>query len=321
MSTRERQGLAAPVRGVGWARGLVMAVLGAGGASLVGFAGGGWWLLELCRPFQMQYLGVLGLCLMGLLLLRRWAWAALAGVLLVAPGSRMVPYYRGGHQPAGGPTPFRVLTFNVLSSNQRRAEVVDWVRETDPELAFFPEVTPEWAVALGKLRATMPYQVLRPRVGNFGFALFSKYPFRVEREVSSGLMEVAAMRVELDISGRKVVFIGAHPLPPLSGAMARDRNQVLQELADEVRQETRLLVLAGDLNATPWCHAMKPVYAAGLRDSRRGRGVSATWRRRNPFFAIPIDHVLIKGAVAVEDCQTGPDLGSDHRPLVVDLRL
>lgn len=321
MSTRKWKGLTAPGRGGGWAWLLVLAVLGAGGASLVGFADGGWWPLELCRPFQMQYLGVLGLCLMGLLLLRRWAWAALAGVLLLAPGSRMVPYYRGGNEPAGGATPFRVLTFNVLSSNQRRTEVVDWVRETDPDLAFFPEVTPEWAAALGKLRATMPYQVLGPREGNFGFALFSKHPFRAERKVPSGLLEVAAVRVELEIGGRKVVLIGAHPLPPLSGAMARDRNRVLQELADEVRQETGPVVMAGDLNATPWCHAMKPVYAAGLRDSRWGLGVSATWRWRNPFFAIPIDHVLIKGVVAVENCQTGPDLGSDHRALVVDLRL
>ncbi|MCF7675766.1 MAG: endonuclease/exonuclease/phosphatase family protein [Akkermansiaceae bacterium] len=310
-----------PVRGAGWARLLVLAVLGAGGASLAGFVDGGWWLLELCRPFQMQYLGVLGLCLIGLVGLRRWAWAALAGVLLLAPGSRMVPYYRGGNEPAGGMIPFRVLSFNVLSRNQRRAEVVDWVRETDPDLAFFPEVTPEWAAALEKLRATMPYQVLEPREGNFGFALFSKHPFLAEREVPSGLLDVATVRVELDIGGRKVVLIGAHPLPPLSGAMARDRDQVLLELADEVRQEPGPVVLAGDLNATPWCHAMKPVYAAGLRDSRWGRGVRATWRWRNPFFAIPIDHVLIKGAVAVENCQTGPDLGSDHRPVVVDLRL
>ena len=36
---------------------------------------------------------------------------------------------------------------------------------------------------------------------------------------------------------------------------------------------------------------------------------------------IPIDHVLIKGPLAVTALQRGPKVGSDHYPIIADLRL
>jgi endonuclease/exonuclease/phosphatase (EEP) superfamily protein YafD len=103
--------------------------------------------------------------------------------------------------------------------------------------------------------------------------------------------------------------------------MARDRDEVLARLAAEARESQGPVVMVGDLNATPWCHGMKPVFAAGLRDTRWGRGLATTWRSNNPLVAIPIDHVLIKGALAVANHRIGPELGSDHRAVVVDLLL
>jgi endonuclease/exonuclease/phosphatase (EEP) superfamily protein YafD len=39
------------------------------------------------------------------------------------------------------------------------------------------------------------------------------------------------------------------------------------------------------------------------------------------LFSIPIDHCFISPSIAVTDVRTGPDVGSDHRPIIVDLRL
>jgi len=107
----------------------------------------------------------------------------------------------------------------------------------------------------------------------------------------------------------------------MSAGWARERDRFLQALADEARTASGPLIIMGDLNASPWCQGMKPVWAAGLRDARRGPHFGPTWQTDNPLFAIPIDHLLLKGAVAVDSCRTGPPLGSDHRALVGELRL
>ena len=81
------------------------------------------------------------------------------------------------------------------------------------------------------------------------------------------------------------------------------------------------MVLAGDLNATAWSHGMKPLFAAGMR----GASVSPTWMRGSLVFAIPIDHLLYRrprDAPRAAECRkrwVGPDLGSDHRPVVSEI--
>lgn len=296
--------------------------LGAGGAAITGWLGGWWWVFDLCSPFQLQYAVVLALCLIALLLLRRWRWAVLAAVLLLLPALRLAPCYcRGPAETGVGTRPLRVLSFNVLSSNRDFAGVLRWVRENDPEVAFFAEVTPEWANALEELRDTLPYSSVTPRPDNFGHALFAKYPLGSTRHLSGEMAVILAIRAELEIDGSRVVVIGAHPPPPLSATMARERSRMLQLFADEARAVTGPLIIMGDLNATPWCQDMRPMWSAGLRDARRGPHFGPTWQADNPLFAIPIDHLLLKGAVAVESCRTGPPLGSDHRGLAGVLRL
>jgi endonuclease/exonuclease/phosphatase (EEP) superfamily protein YafD len=128
------------------------------------------------------------------------------------------------------------------------------------------------------------------------------------------------VRVVVQISGRRVVCYGVHPLPPMSPAYAADRDELFRQLAERVRREAGPVIVAGDFNATPWSHGMRPLVAAGLRDTQLGHGFSATWQRRIPIFAIPIDHVLVAGDLTAAARWTGPDLGSDHRPIVAELR-
>jgi endonuclease/exonuclease/phosphatase (EEP) superfamily protein YafD len=296
-----------------------LSILG-GAVSVLGFAGGLWWVFDLCTHFQAQYLVFQGLCLLALLAFRRFRWALVAALFLCVPAWRLAPYYR---KPAAE-TPLRqhlkVLSFNVLSKNTRYADTLRWVQQTDPDIAFFPEVTPVWLRGLEPLKTRMPYSIAQKRVDNFGCAVFSKYPIVEKSLVPSEFLEVAMMQVTLEIDGRRVFFVGLHPLPPMSPASARDRNAILTQLARQVHDEPLPVIVAGDFNATPWSHGMKPLFDVGLRDTMLGRGFSATWRREIPIFALPIDHILIGGQIRVAERWTGPDLGSDHRPVVAELR-
>jgi endonuclease/exonuclease/phosphatase (EEP) superfamily protein YafD len=305
----------------GMVAGLLQAGCVTGGAvSVVGLLGAWSWVFDVGSHFQAQYFGFQLLCGVPFLLLKQWRWALVAGVFLSLPAFKLVPYYVPQPTASAGTQPLRVLSFNVLSSNTRHADTLAWVRQTDPDLALFPEVTAAWEAALEPLRATMPYRTVHPQEDNFGLAVFSKHPILEQEFIASRLVPVVMVRIVLAVAGRRVVFFGVHPLPPMSPAIAADRDAVLRELADRVRRESGPVIVAGDFNATPWSFAMRPLIAAGLRDTQLGRGFSATWQRGNPIFAIPIDHLLLGGNVTATARWTGPDLGSDHRPVVAELR-
>ena len=157
-----------------------MAVL-AGVLPVIGWIGGKVWLLDLFNHFQVQYAAVLTLCLMALLVLKSWRLVALVALFMAVPLVRIAPLFpAGGAEPQG--TAMRFATFNVLTSNQRYDEALKWIRETDPDVIFLPEVDETWAGALAPLRDSHPYFIDYPVEGNFGFAFYSKLPI-VSREI------------------------------------------------------------------------------------------------------------------------------------------
>ena len=87
---------------------------------------------------------------------------------------------------------------------------------------------------------------------------------------------------------------------------------------DAVR--TRPVIVAGDLNTTPWSHGFQRlIRPRGLRDSAVGHGVQTTWNARRWVPRIPIDHVVVSPEVRVVARRVGPDVGSDHLPIEATL--
>ena len=301
---------------------VALGTLGAGGLAVVSLAACSWWVLDLVTPFQLQYTVSLLIAALWFAVRKRWFWLGLAAVFFALPAARVIPCFRSdGNAGHGGSVSIRVLSFNVLCSNDHCGELLDWVRKADPDVAFFAEVDPKWEAELEKLRPTLPYHAVIAREDNFGVAVLSKIPLRDTRLITAGDLPTAAIRVEIEVAGKPLVVIGAHPPPPLGPSLTKERDRTLASLADEARQNSTALVVMGDFNATPWCGCMRPMYGAGLRDARRGLEFGPTWRRTNLIIGIPIDHLLLKGGVSAAGCQTGPDLGSDHRPLLAELRL
>jgi endonuclease/exonuclease/phosphatase (EEP) superfamily protein YafD len=124
------------------------------------------------------------------------------------------------------------------------------------------------------------------------------------------------------------------PRPPLlAGALgvpATWRDGMLALAAGIARQRLAAgdhVLLLGDLNATPYSASFRAMLAAsGLADSA---GVPAeqpawpqpTWLSRWPGIGLPIDHALVSPGIRIVERRLGPDIGSDHFPLVLHLRL
>ncbi|HJQ58179.1 MAG TPA: endonuclease/exonuclease/phosphatase family protein, partial [Vineibacter sp.] len=87
------------------------------------------------------------------------------------------------------------------------------------------------------------------------------------------------------------------------------------------------VILMGDFNATPYSLVFADMTSAsGLADSARApseRPVRPrpTWLSIWPGVGLAIDHALISPGVRVVERRLGPNIGSDHRPLVLHFRL
>ncbi|MDA0266156.1 MAG: hypothetical protein O2890_13010 [Cyanobacteria bacterium] len=72
--------------------------------------------------------------------------------------------------------------------------------------------------------------------------------------------------------------------------MHRDQVAAIAQVAAGAKTP---LVVAGDLNASPWSFALRDLIAqANLRDARRGFGLAKTWHRF-PYPSLMLDHGLV----------------------------
>jgi endonuclease/exonuclease/phosphatase (EEP) superfamily protein YafD len=95
-------------------------------------------------------------------------------------------------------------------------------------------------------------------------------------------------------------------------------------LAQEARQAGSKgpVILFGDLNCSPWSYFFDKLLTEGdLSDSEQGFGAQASWCAWLIVPPIPIDHCLVSKNISVEARETLPEVGSDHLPVLVKLKL
>jgi endonuclease/exonuclease/phosphatase (EEP) superfamily protein YafD len=290
------------------------------GLTFSGFAARWWWRFEQACHFRVQYFWLLALAGVVLLMARRWKLAVLAALAAIVNVLVILPNYWPPPIASTGGRDLRVISFNVLSENAEREEVLAFVRGQQADLVLLLEVSHDWAKAIERLRDLYPHRHVVPREDNFGIALLSRIPWRDVQTVELGQAGVPTIVARFEIDQHPVVLIGTHPLPPGSRPMAALRDEQLALVAKLVRGQQGAAIVAGDLNTTDFSPCFRDLLATtSLRDSRQGHGIQASWGPF-PFLEIAIDHCLVSPEIAVLQRHVGPHLGSDHRPVIVDLR-
>ena len=307
--------------GISWLATAALAV--ATGAAMLGQRS---WAFELTTHFVMQYAWAAGLVALAFLLTRRWLGLLVAGGLCALHALCVVGVY--ADRPLGPRLhhpPLRLLMLNVNSSNTRRDATLELIEAEDPDVVLLMEVDSDWLDGLGPLAAGYPHRLAVPREDNFGIAAYSKQPWVsgrvVELEDPAG-EELPSLEVRLENGGHPLVLFFTHPVPPVGPRMAHRRDELLRAAPRHAQGLGPRVVLAGDLNSTPWSPIFREVMeASGMRDTRQGFGIQPTWLAGLPSpFRIPIDHLFVTADVLVIERRVGPDVGSDHLPLIVDLR-
>ena len=305
---------------------LFLCGLAAVAGSVLGFFGAWGWFLDLFAHFRIQYFW--GLLVIGvwLLLLRRRAWGVALLAFAVLNLAVILPFYLGKPQPRNhAAAPLRIMLINVNIQNGNHQNVIACIQAYDPDFIVLEEIGETWFNAVNTaIAASHPYHTVELRGDPFGIGLWSKHPFTATDILYCGSFGVPSILAELDTPHGRCAVLATHPVPPIGPAYSQSRNAQLAELASRIRDTQRLpLVFVGDLNATPWCAAFRDfVRQSGLRNASQGRGLYPTWPASFPsFLRIPIDHVLHTPDIEIISRQTGPRVGSDHRPVIVDFKL
>lgn len=280
------------------------------------------WMAELTVHFVPHLAVAAALLAAALMATGRPRWAGACAAVLAVDAWRLGAAVPGPGEVAGAEADtVRLLQWNVSAVNPDPERALAWIleRELDLDVIALMETSPPWRPVLDALARFYPHSHVVVRSDHFGMAVFSRLPGSAPRSLTharSGLESIVMSAYTA--SGTMLALWFMHPPPPVSGDLANERNAQLVSVARTARVAPMPLVVAGDLNVTPWSPWFRGMLeAGGLRDMAGGLH-APTWAPGPVpwFLGIPLDHLLATPGITLRDRALGPHLGSDHRPIV-----
>lgn len=285
-------------------------------ASLVGLFDFVGWPLELPAHFRPHCIVVLlaGCILHGLA--RAWWRLGAKAIVLGLLAYTVLASAPRAERASGASQSITVCSFNVLTSNRSTGPVLDFLRSNNFDVVFLMEVDDRWLAALETLRDLYPFIHADARGDNFGVALLTRTKPGEVSIIEHGSHKLPTVRARV----HGIQMVGTHTAPPISAYCTTYRDDQLATLARGPAGETNTLVI-GDFNCAPWTTPFKKfAKASGKLDARPNAFQAGTWPASAPSWSrIPIDHALVSPDLRVSDFRTGPELGSDHLPIIIEL--
>lgn len=269
------------------------------------------------------------LALAALVWQRRLLWiVAVTTVMILGP---ILGFH--AHFPGTGPGELRVLTCNVAQRAYSDVELADLIDRERPDIVALQEVV------------VPPPEIVWPRgwhvVHRDELLVASRYPVAMEDAMFRPSVpgKLVVIRYKISAPGRDVQLFNLHLMTPRWGFEAvldREKGLDLSEVPrvdamlwlraaeqEEVSQWINTFedpkIIVGDFN-TPvestifrrcWSGYKNSFSAAGF-----GLGFTKITAKRGWSYGARIDHVLYTAPWRCLRAAVGPDIGSDHRPLI-----
>jgi endonuclease/exonuclease/phosphatase (EEP) superfamily protein YafD len=216
-----------------------------------------------------------------------------------------------------------MVQFNLENKNTEYKRFKEYISKLHPDIICLQEYTLAWEESLAELKKSYPYVISATREDPFGIAIFSRHPMRHSQILSLGRAGLPSAYCQIEVDGKTVGILDTHPLPPFNASFYSMRNGQYSDIVDFIhKDDSSSFILAGDLNCAPWSACFgELVSRAHLRDTRIGFGLGQSWPTKPMLFMlkIPIDHVLTSRNIDTVERVVGEDLGSDHKPVYVEL--
>jgi endonuclease/exonuclease/phosphatase (EEP) superfamily protein YafD len=289
--------------------------------TLLSYLGRLHWLIELITPFRMQFLVLSVICLLYFAIMRKKRALALLLVPFALNSLAVLHWYTGGDSVDPLAPSFKILLANVNTANKNHQLLLDLIEKENPDLIVVEELSSHWKEALSVLDETYPHQKIITRSDSFGIGVYSRLkPGGRIMALNLGHSGVPSLSFELNLWGQRTTLLATHPLPPISRDYHDRRNQQITAIGDFVLEHSGPLIVIGDLNASMWSSYYEElIERTALKNARKGHGILPTWPNGLSPLKIPIDHCLLSEDFAVKEIHVGPDIRSDHYPLIIQI--
>lgn len=272
---------------------------------------------ELLSHFRLLFIAVLAMILVAQSVMRRKTALVTLSILAVLAAPVINLCTKDSAPDRKDVAKVRILEMNLWGGkNHDYDRAIAAIESADADVVGLSEITDAW---LNELRQRLPqyhHVVAEPQHG--GIAVFSRLPMTGKVDYY-GTIKRPRIEATIQLENQDITLIFAHPVIPIR--MAELRNGELDVLAEEAKDRKHPLILAGDLNCTPWSYYFDNLLSVGnLRDTEKGFGPQPSWCAFYiPIF--PIDHCLVTPDFITFSRRLLPRFGSDHLPVVVDLGL
>lgn len=286
-----------------------------------------WWAFDLFSHFRLPYLILAAVFGLLALAVRAHGIAAVLLIIALVHGWTVKDLWLTRTPgPAATGMPLRVASVNVLDENPTPERVAAFARASGADLLVLVDAKSDrWRETLSVVGALYPHRAPATWQDGAPVILFSRAPILRHEVIRPIASRRPYLLAEIAIGSRTLTVAGVHPPSPspTEGRESRARNWQLDRIAETVEDEPRPVIVAGDFNTSPWSpHFRDLLTETGLRNAAAGHGWIATWPSWLFWpLRIPIDHVLIRGPLAAMAVARGPFVGSDHVPILADLRL
>lgn len=210
----------------------------------------------------------------------------------------------------------RVMSFNTWLKNSDWRAVLREIERNDPDIVTLVEYGLDKTELGEGLAARYPYQADCTAQPHCFMALFSKFPFQnpSARTHWRGPPQILAhFGPELG----DLLVVGMHTLRP---PYIRAQLKQIETLALQSAEAGGTRIVMGDFNATPFSRMLQSfAKQSGLR--------RVTWlptwpTNFGPFPQVAIDHIFLSPDLEpVGWARNGRNAGSDHYPIIADIRL
>ncbi len=317
-------------------------------ATLLRFLLPEWWITEILSSFAVQYVLLMLPLILACFIWRNWKWAALFCTVLGINGFIISDYVLFRQAPASNRNtqqepPFRLMIQNVQVNNTAFDRLIELVNQEQPTVILLLETNENWIRALERLHGAYPWHKHDAHQGAFGISILSKQPWDSCEILKMGPHELPTVLAKWGSQESQLTLVGVHPFPPISSSKTHSRNRQLVEslrlLEANSQQYEGTKIMAGDFNMTPWSPWFKkllvdPYQAFGgfcfgdspsatsmpFRDAAQNFHLNPTWQLFPSLLGgVKIDQVLIHSQDEILSYRVGPNVGSDHRAVLVDI--
>lgn len=210
---------------------------------------------------------------------------------------------------------------NVRMENRNVEALANLIKTEEPDLVLLLECDDWWLDQLKAKLVDYPHSVLHPRSDTYGIALYSKMEFVQPHVRFISGDESPSIHTGVRLRNGDLFRIhGLHPPPPVPtyAESSTKRDAELMVVGRELTHDVLPCIVAGDLNDVAWSHTTRLFSrVSGLLDPRVGRGPMPTFPANFPLLRFPLDHVFLSSEFRLIHFGRGPDIGSDHFPVVI----